>query len=208
MSESLLARATIVRFSLRKRTAPRVPLRAAAGHLRSGHSCDPRPILTYINASLAMRVHIHEWLGGLARDRCRNHIGRKGKPMLRHILIGLAAATLVTATLVPDDALARRGGGGGARGGGGFHGAAVGGGVRGVGVRGGRPVARAGVRGAAYRGAAWRGAARGAAGAAAVGAGAYYGGSYYGGYGGSSNNCYRDTYGQVVCPDRYQYQDY
>src|SRR5262245_7176451 len=39
-------------------------------------------------------------------------------PMLRHALVGLAAATLLSATLIPDDASARGGRGGGARAGG------------------------------------------------------------------------------------------
>ena len=116
--------------------------------------------------------------------------------MLRHALLGFAAATLLTATLMPDDAQAR-----GFRGGGGYHGAAVrgggyhGGAWRGAGYRPipGRPYARAAVRGAAYRGAAY-----GAAGAAAVGAAAAGAGYYY-------NNCYRDSYGRLVCPNQYQY---
>src|SRR5262249_47732074 len=113
--------------------------------------------------------------------------------MLRHALLGFAAATLLTATLMPDDAQARgfRGGGGG------FHGGALPGG--GFPARAGyrpipgRPYARAAVRGAAYRGAAY-----GAAGAAAVGAAAAGAGYYY-------NNCYRDSYGRLVCPNQYQY---
>lgn len=118
--------------------------------------------------------------------------------MFRHVMIGLAAATLVGAMLIPDDAAARGGRGGGARVG---H---VGGGAR---VAGGRahishPIARPGVgRYAGYRGNAWRGAAWGV-GAAAVGAtaaGAYYG-NYY------NNGCYRDAYGQLICPNQYQYQ--
>jgi hypothetical protein len=117
----------------------------------------------------------------------------KENNMLRNTLVGFAAAVLVSATFVPDDALAYRGGG--AR----VHG----GGVRAAGVRGGAVgVAGRGVayRGAAYRGAAYRGAYpyRGAAiGAAAVGAaaaGAY--GYYNGGYG---NGCYQDAYGNWVC---------
>jgi hypothetical protein len=117
--------------------------------------------------------------------------------MLRHVLIGIASAALAGALFVPDEALAR----GGVRGGGGFHG----GGVRAAGIRGGhisRPIARPGagvVRGAAvYRGGVRRGAVWGA-GAAAVGAGAYYGSGYY-------NNCYRDAYGQTICPNQYQDQ--
>ena len=47
--------------------------------------------------------------------------------MVRYALIGLAAAILVGASLVPDDAFARRGGGGGFRGGG-FRGGNSGGG--------------------------------------------------------------------------------
>jgi hypothetical protein len=159
-----------------------------------------------------------------ARGRCRNRISdRKGKTMLRHFMIGLAAVTLVGATLIPDDAFARRGGGG----------ARVGGGARmgGAHFAGGRahvsrPIAGRGVayRGGAYRGGAYRGAyygggyrpgwgaaAAGAAvGAAAVGAG-YYGGGYYGnygnyGYGGyGSSDCYRDSRGRVICPNQYQY---
>jgi hypothetical protein len=115
--------------------------------------------------------------------------------MLRHVMIGLAAATLVGATLVPDDALAR----GGARAGGARVGGAR---VGAVGNRAhvSRPIARPGVgygRYAGYgrygRGVGWGAAA---VGAAAVGAG------YYGNY----NNCYRDAYGQMICPDQYQYQ--
>src|SRR5215472_6039203 len=46
--------------------------------------------------------------------------GLGGCPMwVRYGLIGFAAAILVAASLVPDDAFARRGGGGGFRGGGG-----------------------------------------------------------------------------------------
>jgi len=135
--------------------------------------------------------------------------------MLRYAFVGLAAAVLVGASLVPDDAFARRGGGGGFRGGGGFHG----GGMSGAHFRGGavhagrhahvsrpiagRPVARAAAARGVYRGAAYRGAYRGAAyGAAAVGAAAAgaYGYNYYNNYG-----CYRDAYGYVVCPNQYQY---
>ncbi len=132
--------------------------------------------------------------------------------MLRSFLIGLAAALVVGATVVPDEALAFRGGG---RGGGGFHGGAVHAG-RGYGVAGrahiagrpGRPIAGrpgypgrpiAGYPGRYYPGAAWRGAAYGAAAVGAAAAGAY---GYYGGY---NNGCYRDTYGNLVCPNQYQY---
>ena len=112
--------------------------------------------------------------------------------MLRHVMIGLAAATLASATLIPDEALAR----GGAR-------------VGAVGNRAhvSRPIARPGVgygRYAGYgrygRGVGW-GVGAAAIGAAAVGAG------YYGNYGyGNYNNCYRDVYGQLICPNQYQYQ--
>jgi hypothetical protein len=109
--------------------------------------------------------------------------------MMRHLLIAFAAATVVGATMIPDEAFARRGGGGGARG---FHGGAVG-------ARGAHRGAVAG-RGYGYRGhPVARGAAWGAAGAAAVGAGAYYGNGY-------NNSCYRDSYGQVICPQQNQYQ--
>jgi hypothetical protein len=109
--------------------------------------------------------------------------------MMRHLLIALAVAALVGTSMIPDEALAYRGGARGVRAG------AVGvRGTRGYGYRPipGRPVARAAVRGAAWRGAAW-----GAAGAAAVGAGYYYGNG--------SSSCYRDAYGQVVCPYQNQY---
>ncbi len=115
--------------------------------------------------------------------------------MLRQIMIGLAVTTLLGATFA-EDALAR----------GGFRG---GGGGRHVGAVGGRahishPIAGRGVayRGGVYRGARW-GAAAGAAaaGAAAVGAAGYYGGGYYGG----SSNCYRDSYGRLICPNPDQY---
>jgi hypothetical protein len=124
-------------------------------------------------------------------------------PMLRNALVGLAAATLLSAVFVPDDALAYRGGGARVHAGGavGVRGGAVAG--RGVAYRG------AAYRGGAYRGAAYRGgypyrgAAIGAAavGAAAAGAAAYgaygaYNNGYYGGY---NNGCFRDAYGNLVC---------
>jgi hypothetical protein len=125
-------------------------------------------------------------------------------PILRHAILGVAAAVLVSATIIPDEALALRGGGGrgGAHVGGVRGGGAHVGGVRGAGVRSGA---------IAGRGTAYRGAAVGAAaGAAAVGAGYYgrrgyygggdyYGTGYYGGddYGG---NCYRNSYGRLICP--------
>jgi hypothetical protein len=105
--------------------------------------------------------------------------------MLRYFLAPLAAAALLTACLIPDDAEARRGGAG-YRGGGGYRGGAVA--VRGP--RGGRAVAvrGAGYRGAGYRGYGYRGYGVGAAavGAAAVGAAAY------------RRNCY-DPYGNWIC---------
>src|SRR5690349_953234 len=118
--------------------------------------------------------------------------------MLRHVMIGLAAATLVGAMLVPDDAAARAGRGG-AR-------ISAGGGARIAGNRThvSRPIARPGVGYGRYagRGVGW------GVGAAAVGAAAA--GAYYGNYGYSdyynNNNCYRDSYGQVICPNQYQYQ--
>jgi hypothetical protein len=125
----------------------------------------------------------------------------KDKPMLRHALVALAAITLLSATLIPDDAFARggRGGGGGVRGGGaaGVRGGAVG--VRGgaVGVRGGG-YRTAGVRGGrygGYYGGARLGVGAAAVGAAAVGAG-YYGNYYY------NNSCYRDAYGRQICPNQ------
>jgi hypothetical protein len=141
-----------------------------------------------------------------------------GSTMFRYAFVGLTAIVLIAVNLVPDDAFARRGGGGGFRGGGGFHG----GGMRAAHVRGGavhagryahvsrpiagRPVARAAAARGVYRGAAYRGAYRGAAyGAAAVGAAAAgaYGYNYYNNY--YNNGCYRDTYGNVVCPNQYQY---
>jgi hypothetical protein len=147
--------------------------------------------------------------------RCTNRspimqLSGKGEyPMLRKTLIGFAAAVLLGAAFVPDDALAR-GRGGGFHGGGvhaaGFRGHAVGVGGRGVAYRGGayRGAAYRGAayRGAAYRGAAWRGGYypyRGAAvGAAAVGAAAV-GAAAYGAYG-YNNGCYRSAYGAWVCP--------
>jgi hypothetical protein len=135
-----------------------------------------------------------------------NWQGRR-TPMLRKAFVGLAAAVLVGTAFIPDDALAFRGGGarvGGARVGAvGVRGGAVAG--RGVAYRGGAVA----YRGGAYRGAAWRGgypyrgAAVGAAaiGAAAAGAAAYgYYNNSYGYYGGANNGCYRDAYGNVVCP--------
>jgi len=123
--------------------------------------------------------------------------------MLRHVLTGLAAVTLVCATLAPDEASARRGGG-----------ARVGavGGAR-VGAVGGRayvsrPIARPGVGYGRYAGGryGYRGVGLGvgaaAVGAAAAGA-AYYGNGYYGN---SGDGCYQDSYGRYVCPNQYQGQ--
>jgi hypothetical protein len=140
-----------------------------------------------------------------ARGRCRNQAGdRKGHTMLRHVMIGLAAATLVGAMLAPDDAAARGGRGGGARMG-------AGGGAR-IGGYGGRahvsrPIARPGVGyGGRYAGGrygygryGYRGVGVGAAAVGAAAAGAYYNNGYY------SNSCYRDSYGQLICPNGYQY---
>ena len=121
--------------------------------------------------------------------------------MFRHVMIGLAAATLVGAMLIPDDADARGRGGGGAR-------VSAGGGARIAGNRAhvSRPIARPGVGYGRYAGGryGYRGVGWGV-GAAAVGAaaaGAYYGNSGYSDY----NNCYRDSYGQLICPNQYQYQ--
>src|SRR5262249_5932397 len=123
--------------------------------------------------------------------------------MFRHVMIGLAAATLVGAMLIPDDASARGRGGGARVGAGGAR-------VGAVGNRAyvSRPIARPGVGYGRYAGYGrynnWRGVGWGV-GAAAVGAaaaGAYYGSDYYGNY----NNCYRDGYGQLICPDQYQNQ--
>jgi len=100
--------------------------------------------------------------------------------MLRHALLGFAAVTLLSATLIPDDAFAR-----GGRGGAGFRGGAVGVRHGAVGVRGGHYGARRAVR---------VGVGAAAVGAAAAGAG-YYGG-YYG------NSCYRNGYGQLICPNQ------
>jgi hypothetical protein len=131
---------------------------------------------------------------------------RWSKLMLGRILIATAAAAMLVATFIPDDAFARGGRGGGMRAGG-FHG---GGAVRAGGYRGGAVAVR-GSRGGAvavrggrygYRGAyAYRGYGAGAAavGAAAVGAAAA--GAYYRGGAG----CGYDTYGNWVCPGGYGY---
>jgi hypothetical protein len=78
----------------------------------------------------------------------------------------------------------------------------VGGGAR---VAGGRAIARPGVGYGRYAGygrygryGVGVGVGAAAVGAAAAGA-AYYGGGYY------NNNCYRDGYGQLICPNQYQY---
>lgn len=148
--------------------------------------------------------------------------------MVRYGLIGFAVATLVAASLVPDDAFARRAGGGGVRAGGGFHGGAMraGGGYhggavraggayggRGYGVAGGprpshpvagrpgyagRPIAGVGRPIAGYPG---RYPWRGAAyGAAAVGAAAAGTYSYYNNY---NNGCTYDANNNWVCPGQY-----
>ena len=104
--------------------------------------------------------------------------------MLRYIFLGLAAAALVSTSFIPDEAQARGG--------------------RGVGVRGGAVGAGA-YRGhvahpIAGRGVAYRGVRRGVAVGAAVGAAGYYGGGYY-----NNNDCYRDGYGRLICPNQNQY---
>jgi len=128
--------------------------------------------------------------------------------MMRHLMIGLAAATLVGTTLIPDDGWAR-GRGGGARVGavGGARVGAVGGaryGAVGTRARVTNPIARPGVgygRYAGYGRYGYRGLGAAAVGAAAIGAAGYYGSDYYG-----NNGCYRDSYGQLICPDQYQNQ--
>jgi hypothetical protein len=133
-----------------------------------------------------------EFISG-SRTAVAIELAGKDKPMLRHALVALAAITLLSATLIPDDAFARggRGGGGGVRGGGaaGVRGGAVG--VRGGGYR------TAGVRGGRYGG--YYGGARLGVGAAAVGAAAV-GAGYYGNY--YNNSCYRDAYGRPICPNQ------
>ena len=106
--------------------------------------------------------------------------------MLRHAMLGLAAVALVGMAFIDDaSARARGGGGSGAR-----AGAAAGNRAH---VS--QPIAN---RGVAYRNGAYRGAGV-AAGAAAVGAAAV-GAGYYN----NSGSCYRDSYGQLICPNQYQ----
>ena len=133
---------------------------------------------------------------GHGRTEPRPHQPVKGHAMLRYVMTGLSIATLVGATVIPDEGLARGGRVGGAH----VSGARVG-------VAGGRvahvsrPIARPGVgygRYAGYRrGVGW---GVGAAAVGAAAAGAYYGSGYY------DNNCYQDAYGQMICPNQYQYQ--
>jgi hypothetical protein len=176
---------------------------------------DPLEALIYVNQKRwetpkAVGGCWSRWRGIIAESH-RMHgtpIVRR-TPMVRYALIGLAAAILVGASLVPDDAFARRGGGmraGGFHGGGavragGFRGGAVAArGYRGgaVAVRGGRVAGGYGYRGA-YRAGAYRGYGYGV-GAAAVGAaavGAAAAGAYYRG------GCGYDAYGNWVCPNQY-----
>src|SRR6516165_9805289 len=132
--------------------------------------------------------------------------GLGGCPMwVRYGLIGFAAAILVAASLVPDDAFARRAGG--FQGGRGYR---VAGGPRPSHPIAGRPIAgRPGAPGrpiagypGGYPGYGWRGAAYGAAAVGAAAAGAY---GLYGYYNNYNNGCYQDTYGNWVCPGQYQY---
>ena len=145
--------------------------------------------------------------------------------MFRYVLVSLAAAVLVTASLIPDDALARRGGGSGFRGGGGFHGggARAGGFHRGGAIHAGRgyrvggprpshPIAgRPGRPGYPIAGrpgrpgypVAGRGYYRGYGyGAAAVGAAAA-GAAYYGSYLHIITATMRT--GNWICPGQYPY---
>jgi hypothetical protein len=104
----------------------------------------------------------------------------------------------VGASLIPDNADAR-GRAGGARVGAG--GARVGA-YRGAHVS--RPIARPGVGYGRYAGYGRYGYRRGVGwgvGAAAVGAAAV-GAGYYSN---SNNGCYYDSYGQLLCPNQYQY---
>ncbi len=113
--------------------------------------------------------------------------------MLRHVMIGLAAATLVGGLLIPDEGLARAGRAGGAR-----VGAVGGARVGGARVAGGRVAYGRYGRYTGYRrGVGW---GVGAAAVGAAAAGAYYNNGYY------NNSCYRDQYGQLICPNQYQYR--
>jgi len=144
--------------------------------------------------------------------------------MLKYILVALAAFTLLTATLIPDDAYARRGGGGGFRGGGGgFHGGGMrAGGFRGGGMHAGRiarpahPIAGRPIAGRPGRPIAGR-PGRPIAGYPGYGGGYYRPGWGYGAaavgaaaaagaYGYYNSGCYYDSYGQYICPGRYPYQ--
>src|SRR5690242_7864528 len=116
--------------------------------------------------------------------------------MLRHVVIGLATATLIGGMLVADESYAR-----------GYRGGARVGAVGVSRAHVARPIARPGVgygRYAGYGRYGYRGVGAAAVGAAAVGAAAvgagYYGNTYY------NNNCYRDSYGQLICPNQYQYR--
>ncbi len=115
--------------------------------------------------------------------------------MMRHVMIGLATATLVSATLIPDDASAWGRHAGDARVG--AHGSAR---VAGGHTYASHPIARNHARGYAWR----RGAGAAAVGAAAAGAAgaATYGNYYYD----PNRSCYRNAYGQLECTQEYQGQ--
>ena len=123
--------------------------------------------------------------------------------MVRHVLLGLAVAALVGTAFVPTDASARErtaAGAAGARTAAGTRAGTRAAVASGVGYRGNN-------YGGAYRpgwgAAATVGAA--AAGAAAIGAGYYYNNNYNYNTNYNNSNCYRDAYGQIMCPGGYQY---
>jgi len=136
----------------------------------------------------------------LAQTRGHNDVEVRGflpeernTPMLRRILIALAAMAVLLVTYTPQDASARGGARVGARGGAVGVRGARGGAVAVRGARGGAVAVRGG-RGYGYRGYGV-GAAVGAAAVGAAAAGAYYGGG----------GCGYDGYGNWVCPQRGYY---
>jgi len=154
-----------------------------------------------VSAGGAGRIEWRTQAGTDARGRGRNQAGdTKGHAMLRHLMIGLAAVTLVSATLIPDVASAASGRhAGDAR-------------VAGARTHASHPIARNHARGYALR----RGAGAATVGAAAAGAATYpnsprtlqYQGQY--GYGpgaatvGAGATTYRNTYPNS--PRTLQYQ--
>ncbi len=104
----------------------------------SGPQRRRRPNLIQSNREHPGSTRTHPWLTGQHGAVAATQQAGKDKPIIRYALVGFAAVTLLSTTLIPDDAFARvvRGGAGGYRGAGAVG--VRGGGYRAAAIRGGR----------------------------------------------------------------------